>query len=683
MRWSAAALVGLTAGLVTAGCPYAEQQAKREACPYAKLQAARGPPSHPHAPKPRAPVSGKKGIFYMNRIAPSGSQLYISNADGSDATALMANQTTGLGSFDYHAKWSPDGNWIVFTSERRADGQADLYRVKPDGSGLETLMTTDWLEDAGALSPDGTQLAYVSTYGNYTTNVWIKDLATGTSFNLTDTDDNRANQVGPTGHYRPAWSPDGEWIAFSSDRETDWTGHSDGTGWEHTQTLALYIVRPDGTDLRKVYGQEGYSVGQPSWSPDGSKLLFHIMTTEDTYGAHGINGQNLAITGQVQSVDVATGTQVTNITSGSYQKVGHSYIGNSSNIGYLLKAGDFGVVEYTTPDDTHQSFNVTYMRNPSWSPDGSKIVYEVLAWDQRPAEMELFQFDDSWDYRFLDVFPMFNEATKRMAITSKQLGDSSIETSSFEYTDVVESMPLYDVWSQSDETELLYQLEGLGGFFQPTFYPDGSKLAAGLGTWFTTRNAGPATIYEFPAEGGNYTTLTDGTLNAGFPSYSPNGDALVYRLWDQANAYPLGIKLLNLTTGVTTNLTDGWDNTPGWSPDGERIVFTRQVNWTAEYGSRWYSDRFDVMTIKPDGSELTQLTHSDANDAHAVWAYDGRIMWSSGMYGFRDECVQFDNTFQPYGQIMIMNYDGSNKTMLTDSLWEDSMPMYIPNEWLS
>lgn len=682
MRFSAATVVGLTVGLVTAGCPYAGQAEKREACPYASLPK-RSPSLHPHAaPKPRAPVSGKNGIFYMNRIAPSGSQLYIANADGSNATALMANQTTGLGAFDYHARWSPDGQWIIFSSERRADGQADLYRIKPDGTGLETLVATDWLEDAGALSPDGTKLAYVSTQGNYTSNIWVKDLTTGTTANLTDTPTTRASNIGPTGHYRPVWSPDGEWIAFSSDRNTDWTGHSNGTGWEHTQSLSIYVIRPNATDLRKVYGQTDYSVGQPAWSADGSKLLFNIMSTEDTYGAHGINGQNLAVTGQVQVVDVATGTEVSNVTSGDYQKVAQAYIGNSSNIGYILKAGDYGVVEYTIPDATHQSFNVSFLRNPTWNPDGSKIVYEVLAWDQRPAEMELFQFDDTWDYRFMDVFPMYNEATKRMATTSKQLGNSSILTSSFEYENVVDSMPLYDVWSTENETEFLYQVEGLGGFFQPTFYPDGSKLAAGLGTWFVSRNAGPATLYEFPAAGGNYTTLTDGVLNAGFPSYSPNGDALVYRLWNQTAAAPLGLRVLNLTTGAETALTWGWDNTPGWSPDGERIVFTRQVNWTESYGSRWYADRFDIMTIKPDGSELTQLTHSDANDAHAVWAYDGRIMWSSGMYGFRDECVQFDNTFQPYGQIMVMNYDGSNKTMVTDSLWEDSMPMYIPNEWL-
>jgi Tol biopolymer transport system component len=92
--------------------------------------------------------------------------------------------------------------------------------------------------------------------------------------------------------------------------------------------------------------------------------------------------------------------------------------------------------------------------------------------------------------------------------------------------------------------------------------------------------------------------------------------------------------------------------------------------------------RCNIYTIKTDGSDLLRATTSRANDGHEVWTANGRITWNSGMYGFRDEAALYDNTFQQYGQIFIMNADGTGKRILTDSLWEDSMPLYIPPKFL-
>jgi Tol biopolymer transport system component len=678
MRLSIALLA--LAGSALASPSYAKAGVLTPRCPYADF------PQDASNTKvlKRSAVLGKKGVMYMNRIAPRSLQLYISNADGSDLVKFMPNQTTAL---DYHANWSPDGNWIVFTSERRGDGQSDIYRIKPDGSGLETLVSTDVFEDGGVLSPDGTKLAFVSTAINHTANVFVKDLSTESQWNITGSDETVGNFASPHGFFRPQWSPNGEWIALSSDANTDWTGHDNGTGWEHTQELSIYIVRPNGSDFQKVISYSGYSLGTPKWSPDGLRIVYNNMTVEHTYYAHGVDYQEEEAISQIFSVDVATSLDVIQHTFEETCKVSGTYIGNTSIIGYITKAGTNAGINYTTSDDTYSYINGTYLRNPSWSPDGSKVVYEIPDFSLRSAEEPLWSFDSEWEYRYMDVFPQLQTSTGKLVTTQKNEGNAS-NSALVTNADYSNPQTYLDVYAVNSSADYVYNYEiGEAGAFQSTWRGNTSEIAVGFGFWFETRSENPGTIYlvnyNSTTDSSNYVNLTypSGALNAGFPSFNPEGTKLVYRLWDGENG-PLGLRILDLETGDTFNLTYGWDNTPGWSPNGELIVFTRQTNWTAEQGNRWYADRYDVCTIKPDGTDLQIHTISGANDAHAVWSADNRIMYNSGMYGFRDEDALYDNTFQPYGQIVIMNADGSNKILLTDTMWEDSMPLYVPNEHL-
>jgi Tol biopolymer transport system component len=259
---------------------------------------------------------------------------------------------------DYEPFWSPDGKQIALISNRHGGMKVHVLAADaPDhGAGMRQLTFGAAEDDSPAWSPDGKRLAYVSVRDGFS-QIWVMNA---------DGSDQHFVTPPHTESIHPSWSADGSRVLINTnafarkkDEPVSDAGPRRAIGDATDDAMDLATVRPDGTDLRRLTKDGGYTYA--SYSPDGRFIVHRrilggvsqvwVMNADATFG-HSVSGAATADGWPAWSPD---GNRI----------VFARQSGESFQI-FVMNRDGGGVRQLT---DASGRFT-----NPRWSPDGTTIL---------------------------------------------------------------------------------------------------------------------------------------------------------------------------------------------------------------------------------------------------------------------------------------------------------------------
>ena len=193
---------------------------------------------------PAISPDGSMIVFFQKDKGPIGDIWVIPTKGG------QARQLTFDSNFGGTPIWTPDGNYIIFSSLR--GGSRTLWRIAAAGGQPEPLLVSAGEDTEPEISRDGRQLIYTNTRNNFM--LVLTDPATGKSTTLTES---RVDIVDPS------FSPKGDKILFFK--------MSDGGD------IHIFHINTDGSALTQLTRTKGTRNIHPQWSADGTAIYFYQL----------------------------------------------------------------------------------------------------------------------------------------------------------------------------------------------------------------------------------------------------------------------------------------------------------------------------------------------------------------------------------------------------------------------
>jgi len=187
--------------------------------------------------------------------------VFVTNMDGTNAITISVKDSVGFDMIYTSPVWSPDGHWLAFIGKELRANQwiysySDIYLAKADGSEVKRLTHSPVaIKDSLSWSPIGNYLLYDAMISGHK-DIYLID--------VNNENDNRNITNSAEDETDPAWSPNGQKIAFLSPEISE-----DGKKY----SSSLNVMNTDGTNRQRITGVEAW-FGKIAWSPDGKQIVY-------------------------------------------------------------------------------------------------------------------------------------------------------------------------------------------------------------------------------------------------------------------------------------------------------------------------------------------------------------------------------------------------------------------------